>query len=723
MNMSVETPSPQSIFGNSTSAIIRRSASRLLNNYSNPWDPLAEGVQNSIDAINRKYRTVLATELSVSLDRLNEAIETATNEVVEIDTEYYKKKSYAYESPDIEDDKLDEGVSWGDEEYNEWIRSEYYSVLAGEIGKDEEEVREADESVRSRYQGEIEIKREVDARRIVIKDNGIGMSPEELSQALKRYGTFKSDEKKVSSEIGELGNGLTYLLTNCDEFRVETCNGSQITEASIEGMLEWVNGDIDLDEVESDQTVIEDDTDEQSYTYIEMSGIRHGESDFPGLFDEKMPMKRLVHMIRNKTAIGQIFDSINYPAYHTLRKDDVDVSFTEIQDPDDLTLDVNFEFEGPAEVAAKAGQDESSRFPIQLELEEAREKVEDSTAAIGEKSVVAKGIWESPGGIKHYYEAFVASRTRYRGLSRKYEYCNDPEGGVQNNKFDLEPSIEIGVKGMPCGSSIEVPTTGGQGYWGNMYIMIMNNELSFDEGREKPATGGRGLNFQDCAEHVLFREIGTDVVAGTTQGSDTGGGNGDEDLVEERTADREELEFDCLEQISFKYKPTTEQDVVAIFHEALMTDIFPDNYTGLDTSTWHTYDEIYHYKANAEDDMDIIGSMLARNFDRADSEDEIDDKIIVEFKKDGEDILTDLESNKKIYSEIDLLICWDLDEDKANLHNLDVSQVEPDSIRYWGTTHTMEIDSHLLYDSSNNVYVMHLSKLFEKYDNDNYHVY
>lgn len=721
--MSVETPSPESIFGNSTDDIIRRSASRLLNNYSNPWDPLAEGAQNSIDAINRKYRTILADELGVSLDILNEAIETATNEVVEIDTKYYKKKSHAYESPEIEDDELDEGVGWGDEEYNEWIRSKYYTILAEQVGIDGDTVEQADEDVRSDYQGKIEIKREVDSKRIVIKDNGIGMSPEELSQALKRYGTFKSDEKMVSSEIGELGNGLTYLLTNCDEFRVETCDGSKISEASIEGMLEWANGDIDLDDVESNQEVLEDDVDESSYTHIEMTGIRLGESDYPGLFDEKMSIKRLVHMIKNKTAIGQIFDSINYPAYHTLRKDDMDVLFTEVQDPDNLTVDVDFEFEGPAEVAAKAGQDESSRFPVQLELEEARKKVEDSTASIGEKSVVAKGIWESPGGIKHYYEAFVASRTRYRGLSRKYKYCNDPEGGVENNKFDLEPAIEIGVKGMPCGSSIEVPTTGGQGYWGNMYIMIMNNELSFDEGREKPATGGRGLNFQDCAEHVLFREIGTDVVAGTTQGSDTGGSNGEEDLIDERTANREELEFDCLDQIGFKYKPTSEQDVVAIFHEALMTDIFPDNYTGLDTSTWHTYDEIYHYEANSEDDMDIIGSMVAKNFDRTDSENKIDDEVIVEFKKDGEDILTDLESNRKIYSEIDILICWDIDVEEANLHNLEVSPIEPDSIRYWGTTHTMEIDSHLLYDSSNNVYVMNLSELFEEYDNDNYNVY
>ena len=121
--------------------------------------------------------------------------------------------------------------------------------------------------------------------------------------------------------------------------------------------------------------------------------------------------------------------------------------------------------------------------------------------------------------------------------------------------------------------------------------------------------------------------------------------------------------------------------------------------------------------------MDIIGSMIARNFDRKDSEDNIDDKIIVEFKKDGDDILTDLESNKKIYSEIDMLICWDMDEQKANLNNLDVTSIEEDSIRYWGTTHTMEIDSHLLYDSSNNVYVINLSELFKRYDNDNYHVY
>jgi hypothetical protein len=721
--MSAENPDPESIFGNSSREIIRRSASRLLNNYSNPWDPLAEGAQNSVDAINRKYRSILAEELSVTLDELNDAIETATTEVVKLDIKYFKEVSNSYEPPEIERQDIDESTVWGDEQYQSWIRSKYYSILARELGESEEEVEQVDKNVRDQYQGEIVIKRKRDKRKIVLRDNGIGMSSDDLKTALKRYGTFKSDEKRISSEIGELGNGLTYLLTNCNNFSIESCDGSQISQISIEGMLDWVNEEKDIEEVQSSSEVIEEDTNKDSYTKIEMSDIREGESDFPGLFDERMSEKRIVHMIRNKTAIGQIFDTINYPAFNTLRKNDIDVSYVEEKEPDNLTLDVDFEFEGPAEVAEKAGRDESLRFPVQLELKDAQEKLDDNTSAIGEKSVVAKGIWESPGGIKHYYEAFVASRGRYRGLSREYGYCDDPQGGVQKNKFDLEPAIEIGVKGMPCGSSIEIPATGGQGYWGNMYIMIMNNELSFDEGREKPATGGRGLNFQDCAEHVLFREIGVDVVAGTTKGSDTGGEDHGENLIEERTADREELQFDCLEDISFQYEPTTEQDVVAIFHEALMSDIFPDNYTGLDTSTWHTYDEIYHYEANPEDDMDIIGSMIARNFDRKDSEDNIDDKIIVEFKKDGDDILTDLESNKKIYSEIDMLICWDMDEQKANLNNLDVTSIEEDSIRYWGTTHTMEIDSHLLYDSSNNVYVMNLSELFKRYDNDNYHVY
>lgn len=720
--MPLGNPSPESLFGNSSRDILRRSAARLLSNYSNPWDPIAEGVQNSVDGINRKYRSILAERISVNKSELEDAVEIATQQIVKDDFNHFKQVSYSYEGEEVETDGLEEGVQWGDPEYQEWIGSRYYDLVAEALGIDADELRDADEEVRESYTGKITVKRDAVNRGIIIEDNGIGMGPEELGEALKRYGSFKSDETRISSEIGELGNGLTYLLTNCNEFRIETSDGEHVSWAEINSMLDWVNKEVELEDVETSSNSREVDGADESYTRVEMFDIREGKSDYPDLFDEKMASKRVVHMIRNKTAIGQLFDAINYPAKHTLREDEVTVQYVELKEPDDLTMDVEFYFEGPTQVAEKAGNDTHSRFPPQLTLAEAKEKVSDKTQSIGEKSVVTRGIWESPGGIKHYYEAIVASRDRYRGLSRKYKYCDDPDGAVQDNKFDLEPGIEIGVKGMPCGSRIEVPASGAAGYWGNLYIMIMNNDLSFDEGREKPATGGRGLNFQDCARHVLFREIGTDVVSGTTKGSDDSSFEVDSDIIDERTADKQDLDYDCLEPIRFKNEPTSEQDVVAIFHECLGSGVFPDNYTGLDTSTWHTYDEIYHYKADPDDDIELMGSMIARSIREHPQVDKIDENIIVEFKRKGEDILTDLSSNKKIYSQIDMLVCWEIDKDKANAQGLTVNEIEPDQIKYWGTTHTMEIDSHLLFDSSNNLYLVELTELFDRLDNGNYNI-
>jgi len=716
--------SPESIFGSSH---IQKSARRLLDNYSNPWDPLAETVQNSVDAINTEYRARLAEELGVPLESddesevdLESAIESATEAVVDIDARSFDEVSENTEFDEFEREDLEEDAKWGDEAYSSWIKSQYYGSLARSLDMEKESAVSADQQVRDNYQGKLVVTRNIGDKGIKVKDNGIGMSTEDLGEALKRYGTLKDQDGKPTSQIGELGNGLTYVLANCNEFSIETCDGSTITKVVVEGMLDWVQGNAEAESVNWDTEILEEDTDDESYTIVRSADIRPGDSEFPDLYDERVTPQRVEHLLRNKTAIGQLFDIINYPSYHTLRSDDVDVEYVDTGpsgEPDQR--EVKFQFQGPSQVAKDAGEDPSKSFPTQLDIGAARERVADTSSDIGEKSVVARGVWQSSGGVKHYYEAFVASRDRYRELSREYGLCNDPSGSVDENSFDLEPGIEIGVKGMPCGIRIDTPVSGSAGYWGNLYIIIMNNDLSFDEGREKPATGRRGKNFKDCARDVLFSEIGKDVISGTTKGSGSTLLD-DSNIIEDRTEEREALEYECLDQISFKNKPTTEQDVVAIFHEALAHSIFPDSYTGIDTSTWHTYDEIYNYQIDLDSDTDIIGSRVARGL-RESGYSGLDEDIIIEFKKEGADIFQDLSSNKKIYSEIDLLICWEFDEN--NEMGITLSEKQPDEIWYWGTTHQLEIDSHLLFDASNQVDVIVLTELFERIDNDNYDVY
>ena len=51
----------ESIFNTEDPEIRRRQALSLLNDYSHPWDVLAEALQNSIDAINQRYRSKLLT--------------------------------------------------------------------------------------------------------------------------------------------------------------------------------------------------------------------------------------------------------------------------------------------------------------------------------------------------------------------------------------------------------------------------------------------------------------------------------------------------------------------------------------------------------------------------------------------------------------------------------------------------------------------------------------
>lgn len=265
--------SPESIFGSSH---MRKSAKRLLNNYSNPWDPIAETVQNSVDALTTEYRSRLADRLSVPLDTddedemdLSTAIESATDAVVDIDARSFPEISESEDFDEFDREGLDDDAEWGDTEYRDWIISEYFSSVANSLDVDEDAVVTAHEEVLDNYGGRIVFTREVDSRGIIVEDNGIGMSPDELNEALKRYGTLKDQEGRRTSQIGELGNGLTYVLANCDDFSIETCDGNTITEVQIEGMLSWVKGDLSIGDVEWNSEVIEEDTDEDSYGCVE----------------------------------------------------------------------------------------------------------------------------------------------------------------------------------------------------------------------------------------------------------------------------------------------------------------------------------------------------------------------------------------------------------------------------------------------------------------------
>jgi hypothetical protein len=470
----------ESIFDTASPEIRRRQALSLLNDYSHPWDVVAEALQNSVDAINQRFRNQIANRLEVRIEVLETAIEDAADDVITADCEVYRQN------------------------YNKWVHPDYvggqrdrwYAVLAEKLSTTKEAIKDAYEAIEAAYKGKISITRVDNSRKIVVRDNGVGLSYDQMKEAVKKGKTIKIG----FSNIGELGNGLTYLVSACDEFKLETSNGIEHSQVKIQNMYSWISNSPEIEaEPLSDPEKISDAVD--PFTEVTIDKIRVVDSDYPDLFDPVMNTQRFVHLLRTKTAVGSLYDILRFPIFNTLRADSMEIELIDTFQGESRTEDLVFGYRSPSQVVRDL---HGVAIPPILTLDNAMSRLENHTD-IGGHSIESVGIFVSDTGVPLYYVGFVANREWFLEASRAARLCDDPESEDirEIGRFDLNSVIELGVKGMPTGITVNPPVTGFQGYWGNFHIMILDNRLKFDEGRKTPV-GRRVSLYRDCAKSGSF---------------------------------------------------------------------------------------------------------------------------------------------------------------------------------------------------------------------------
>lgn len=675
----------------------KRQARSLLNDYSHPWDVLAEALQNSLDAINKRYRLQIAQQLGISLAVLKTAIEQAAKDAVEKDCEVSSK----------------EYKKWSTKKYAQNLIQEWFEILAEKLGQGVDAVSSAYDSVGRMYAGEISIERMMNSRKIVVKDNGIGMSFDNLRGSLKRGVTFKGS----SSEIGELGNGLTYMVSACDNFEMRTCDGNEESTVQIMGMHEWIqdaDGAKGFPEPMSNPDRIGPSSD--SFTEVSMESIRRIESDFPDVFDSTMNTSRLIHLLRTKTAVGQIYDLVCYPVFDGFRSNGIEVSLTDDFGGVRSTTQIPFSFGGPADVLEKTSAPTQRPLAL-LPLKRAKSRIERKQD-IGGHALQGRGIYISRSGRTLYHTSFATNRQWYREASLAAGLCDNPGGTMKSlGTYDVTSGIELAVKGMPTAVRVSPPMTGFQGYWGNFHIIILDNMLKFDEGRKTPV-GRRTRLYQDCAEEVLFGDITTGVLKRAIKDAViplnlTQMSHERESFIKGRLSGRSPL---GRTDVKIRNIPRYEQDVVAIFHELIGCGILPF-YHSLDCSSKSTYDAIFEYTIPKSKTGKIVQQVEG-------SRGSLKEIVIIEYKLNGEDLIEDIASDAKFYYMMDLLVCWDIDSGACRRLSADL-QVKPlTHVRYWGTTHELHLSSSVFLSvgSGRALDVISIKKLLHLIDDAKYDV-
>ncbi|BAI81568.1 hypothetical protein DEFDS_2120 [Deferribacter desulfuricans SSM1] len=504
-------------------------------------------------------------------------------------------------------------------------------------------------------------------RSIKIKDTGVGFSSKNFSELLSPHGTNKD---AVSETIGEKGVGLTYTIFISNYYNINTVSENAHIQGHIENASFWKTGKIkELPKFKVEIWEEKNFTPLDTFTEIFIKDIEKTYSDEDDIFN--MSIHVIEYILRTKTALGwlkKIFDNKDLDIRITLSLKDIN--------GDEQKIELSPYYMLPEEFISDKDKIDLDNFKNLAATLDDRQKAKKLQG----KAIIKKGALNRAGKKINFYALFVPSRGFWKDISDKAEiYIIDDLG---NKKYLYEGGIYVGTKGMPTGIRIEPPITGYAGYWPNFYIILEDDTISFDLGRKSIPNRTKGLLrniakdlFQEFIPFIQYATSDPAVKAPTTSTIQ----QYKKSKIFEELEKLPDLNIDKINYL--KHPDGQEASVVALFHELVASKILKGYYT-LRTGYKQTYDLWGRYRINKK----LIGS----NFHHlAEYSDMIDLPIIIEFKYKAEDILNDFEKDIKYFTDIDLIVCWDLDTLKFSKHNVKVEPISEDDILFYGSNYKL----------------------------------
>ncbi|MCI0329939.1 MAG: ATP-binding protein [candidate division Zixibacteria bacterium] len=495
-------------------------------------------------------------------------------------------------------------------------------------------------------------------RTLRIYDTGIGIPQDQFREILIPHVSFK----KGKNTRGEKGVGLTFICFSSNKLGIETCDGKELCSGNVAGASSWVKGNQAERPKLKDFSVRPFDGSSRPHRYFTELTIQVAERDDSefDLFDHTQ--ERLIHLLRTKTAIGNTGSLYGSEIGQIPLDIMVRLTYTGKDGIPGETVSVPFRYAAPHDYISKNSWLEFQKY---LEL---RQTPGHEKKARG-KSIVLRGSTEK-GGRKIKYYAFASSRTNFDEISKEHNLYNGDE-------LDITPGIFISTKRMPTGIVVPPPRTRATPYWFNLFIMLEDDGLRFDLGRK--ALRGRAV---EMFKNIALKEVWAKMVPHISEIMPEPVGlelQREKELQELREKVKLAPSLDYA-KIQYLKEPSNEQSVIAIFHELLGAGLL-EGYRTYHNSAFDQYDSIVNYR--------IKKSKVGRNQAGVFPKDPLDFDIIVEFKYEASAILDDIEEGKKHINEIKLLVCWKLDKRKFKEEHIEIEDLEPDDVVYYGATHRL----------------------------------
>lgn len=456
-------------------------------------------------------------------------------------------------------------------------------------------------------------------KRIVIEDNGYGISPDKLPTLLAPFSSDKGQDPKL---IGQKGVGISFVIFSSAIFEIETHHSDGSARASIRGAWAWIdNQEDELPKLEFEKI----SPNGKSGTKISITLPKDSSHEFFRLSFEQLQM-----IIRTKTAIG-----------------DTRTIWGEEPNKDVLLRFVDLN-----------GQKRESQFdcsyflPISklsssqyISLRDFQEwNTGDRTDAqkrnkLRDKLIYLEGKKEKAGRRIQYWACFVAKRNVWDSISVKSKLIGkeisslNPIARIEqygDAEYLFSGGMYISTLGMPTGIRSDMRPMGSAGYLPNFFIIVDDPQLTFDIGRK--SIPGRQLGMLRDVASDVFRDFINSIkkyVSGELD-PDIEGWN--------RTAIFNEIrEMPDLktEGTKFLKRPSgQEATIVAIFFE-LMGRGYIDDFRPYISGYRNKYD--LYSKYNNSD-------------------------VVVEFKFTLSSLFSDFDNEIKLFDEVDIVVVWEIVE-------------------------------------------------------------
>ena len=504
----------------------------------------------------------------------------------------------------------------------------------------------------------------VQERKIIIRDTGVGIEASKVKEIVAPNGTDKEDE---AESIGEKGVGLTYTIFTCNKFIIETQNKNSYFKGKIENASAWRKKQNQqtptLEVIEEKETEETNDT----YTEIILEGIDEFDPKEDDIFLQSPEV--LEYIIRTKTVLGymkKIFGE---------SQPEISIQFTFVDDN-------GKSYERPIEF----GYMLPDYFvgSNKIDFDDFKEKAATYDDKQKTQKLKGKGLYKIGSVTKsnrkiNYYCFFAPSRNLWKEICEKNNlyFADDTEYGML-----LHGGIYVVTKGMPTGIVIEPPTTGFSGYWNNFLILIEDDKIVFDLGRKTIPSRTKGT-IKEIAKS-LFQEFLPYIKYVTSDPSVSTKLNATvQQVAKNNTYSAMEKYADLkVDGIGYlKHPNSQEAAVVSIFHELVGAKILRGYYS-LSTGYKQTYD----LWATYDIDKKYVGTNMQ---EIADENGRIVMPCVIEFKYAAESIINDLSSDIKFFNDMDLLVCWDIDEQKFAQNSIEVEKIDKEDVLFYGSNYKL----------------------------------